>query len=121
MASRQGSAMDWSPVSRRRGWPIIFWSTISKGQTMRWRWWCAILELSMNSQVPEISRQYAAALRRYLVRQRETLLQRAYELGRKAIAAGLGVLDVARVHQQALGSCLLPAMPAGEREHSLMA
>jgi signal transduction histidine kinase len=34
------------------------------------------------------------------------LLQEAYELGRTAIARGLGLLDMARVHQQALASCL---------------
>src|SRR5260370_14127127 len=116
MASKQGSATDWSAGNRRKDWPARFWNAISRGQTMRWRWWCVILELAMNSQVSEISRQYSATLRRYLVRQQETLLQRAYELGRKAIAAGLGALDVARVRQQTLVSCLVPAMPARECE-----
>jgi signal transduction histidine kinase len=60
----------------------------------------------MNSRVPKLARQYAATLRRYLVRQEEVFLQQAYELGRKAIANGLGVLDMARIHQQALAPCL---------------
>src|SRR5437867_2488400 len=60
----------------------------------------------MSSQVPEISRRYAATLRRYLARPRETLLEQAYELGRKGIARGLGVLDMARIHEQALAGCL---------------
>ena len=41
-----------------------------------------------------------------LVGQHEAFLQQAYELGRNAIASGLGVLDLARIHQQALASCL---------------
>jgi len=79
---------------------------------MRWCWSCIILELSMNSRVRSLSRQYAATLRRYLVRQQEAFLQQAYELGRKAIASGLGVLDIARIHQQALASCLSRARSA---------
>jgi len=66
----------------------------------------------MNRGVPRLSRQYAATLRRYLVRQQEAFLQQAYELGRKAIASGLGVLDMARIHQQALESCLSRARSA---------
>jgi len=60
----------------------------------------------MNSRLRGLSRQYTAMLRRYLVRQQEASLQQAYEVGRKAIASGLGVLDMARIHQQALASCL---------------
>jgi len=66
----------------------------------------------MNSRANKLSRQYAATLRRYLVRQEEAFLQQAYELGRKAIASGLGVLDMARIHQQALASCLSGARSA---------
>ena len=66
----------------------------------------------MNSRVRSLSRQYAATLRRYLVRQQEAFLQQAYEIGRKAIASGLGVLDIARIHQQALASCLSRARSA---------
>ena len=79
---------------------------------MRLCWSCVILELSMNSRVRRLSRQYAATLRRYLVRQQEAFLQQAYELGRKAIASGLGVLDMARIHRQALVSCLSRARSA---------
>ena len=73
---------------------------------MRLCWSCVILELSMNSRVSRLSGEYTATLRGYLVRQQEVFLQEAYELGRKAIAGGLGVLDMARIHQQALSSCL---------------
>ena len=79
---------------------------------MRLCWSCGILDLSMNNRVSRLSRQYAATLRRYLVRQQEAFLQQAYELGRKAIASGLGVLDMARIHRQALVSCLSRARSA---------
>ncbi|TAK99670.1 MAG: hypothetical protein EPO07_10645 [Verrucomicrobia bacterium] len=59
----------------------------------------------MNSRAHILSRRYAATLRRYLNRQHEALLEKAYELGRQAIAGGLGVLDVARIHERALMSC----------------
>src|ERR1041385_4367225 len=49
-----------------------------------------------------LSRRYRATLGRYLTSQREEDLQRAYDLGRLAVARGLGVLDMARLHQQAL-------------------
>ena len=60
----------------------------------------------MNSRARKLSRQYLATLCRYLDRQQESLLEEAYELGRKASAGGLGVLDMARNHQRALTSCL---------------
>jgi len=61
----------------------------------------------MNSRL-RTARQYKAALRHYLAQGQEALLQKAYELGREAIASGLGVLDMARIHQQALTLCLSP-------------
>jgi signal transduction histidine kinase len=48
---------------------------------------------------------------RYLARQQEGVLQQAYELGRAAIAKGLGVLDMARIHQRAMECYLLPTPP----------
>lgn len=49
-----------------------------------------------------LSRRYAATLRKYLANEQEAVLAEAYDLGRLAIARGLGVLDMARVHHQAL-------------------
>jgi len=46
--------------------------------------------------------EYTAALRDFLRGSGETGLQRAYELGRQALAGKLGVLDMARVHHGAL-------------------
>jgi len=78
---------------------------------MRWCSSCVILAvlIPMNSRLRSCSRQYEAILRRYLAQKHEAVLQQAYELGRRAIARGLGVLDMARVHQQALASCLSSA------------
>ena len=89
---------------------------------MRWCWLCVILVVAMNSLVPIVpARRYAATLRRYLARAQEATLQAAYELGREAIAGGLGVLDMARLHQQALSSCLAPALGTTQKTRTLRA
>src|SRR5690349_11539898 len=62
--------------------------------------------IAKNKSVRILSRQYAATLHGYLVLQQETRLQDAYELGREAIACGLGVLNMARIHQHGLAACL---------------
>lgn len=68
-----------------------------------------------------MSRYYAVTLCRYVARQQEGCLQEAYELGRKASASGLGVLDMARIHQQAMASCLSRARSTEGKEHTLKA
>lgn len=47
--------------------------------------------------------RYQAVLGEYLARPDEAALQQAYELGRAAMNAGFGIVDVARLHHQALG------------------
>jgi PAS domain S-box-containing protein len=51
---------------------------------------------------PGLLTRYTAALREYLFEGGETALHRAYELGRSALADGLGVLEVAAIHHQAM-------------------
>ena len=68
-----------------------------------------------------LSWRYAATLRRFLVRQEEVHLQRAYEIGRKALGWNLGILDVARIHQQALALYLPPSVSPTNRRRSLKA
>src|SRR5260370_5383753 len=114
-----GWMKDWFAATSLNNSPTASWSVTSKATTMRSCWSCAILELAMNSRVRRLSAQYAATLHRYLVRQEEAFLQQAYELGRKAIASGLGVLDMARIHQQALASCLARAASAEKTTHPL--
>jgi signal transduction histidine kinase len=48
-----------------------------------------------------LARDYAAALDDYLQAPSEAALSRAYQIGRRALADGLGVLDIASVHAQA--------------------
>ncbi|MDB6020311.1 MAG: Histidine kinase, partial [Pedosphaera sp.] len=43
-----------------------------------------------------------AALRNYLAVKNETALHEAYELGRRTIADGLGVIDMAKIHEDVL-------------------
>ncbi|MGH7996072.1 MAG: ATP-binding protein [Opitutaceae bacterium] len=54
---------------------------------------------------------YQDVLRDYLARPDEENLQQAYELGRAALSAGLGVFDMIRLHHQALAEGLLPGGP----------
>jgi len=56
----------------------------------------------------KFEQRYAEALQRYLDDATEASLHAAYELGREAIGRGLGVLDAAKVHQQAMVGVLLP-------------
>lgn len=46
--------------------------------------------------------RYEVTLAAYVAREDAAALQGAYELGRKALNLGLGVVDVARLHQEAL-------------------
>lgn len=50
--------------------------------------------------------RYREALIEYLAHPDETRLERAYGLGRRALADGLGVLDMATTHSQALAAVL---------------
>jgi signal transduction histidine kinase len=56
----------------------------------------------MKTRLAGLSREYAAALRKYLKRGPRASLQPARGLGRKAMALGLETLDLARIHEQAL-------------------
>ena len=63
----------------------------------------------MNGKLEGLARRYVAALERYLDEGGEAALSAAYELGRQALGEGLGVLDMAAIHQQALGVLVLPS------------
>jgi PAS domain S-box-containing protein len=65
------------------------------------------------------AREYALALREYASGGGEAALTRAYELGRSAAGAGLGILDLATWHHDALGELPLPS--AGDRRSLDMA
>jgi PAS domain S-box-containing protein len=71
----------------------------------------------MNRQIRKLTRDYAATLRKYQADEPEATLAKAYELGRAAIARGLGVLDMARVHLQTLEQ--LPVLPGKDASAEL--
>lgn len=65
----------------------------------------------------QFAEEYTAALRDYLRGSGEAGLQRAYELGRQALADELGILSVARFHHEALvraSADLAPVAPDAE-------
>jgi signal transduction histidine kinase len=55
----------------------------------------------------ELATAYAAALEDYLADASEDALRQSYEIGRQAISEGLGVLEMAKIHHQALATVLL--------------
>ena len=74
----------------------------------------------MNNRLSALARKYLETLRKYVARNREVDLEHAYELGREAMAHKFGVLDMARIHQQALAS-LFPIMPGMRQKATLRA
>jgi light-regulated signal transduction histidine kinase (bacteriophytochrome) len=56
----------------------------------------------MNDHADTLERQYSAALEMHLAGPSEVLLHAAYALGRTAAAGGLGVVDVAMLHNDTL-------------------
>lgn len=75
----------------------------------------------MNDRLETLTRDYAAALGEYLADPEEAALERAYELGRRALADGLGVLEMATVHSRALPATLAPAIDEADRVKRLEA
>jgi len=62
----------------------------------------------------DIKEQYISALEDYLAGKGEAALEQAYEIGRRAIAQGLGILHMASVHQDALAAVLPRALTPEE-------
>ncbi len=68
----------------------------------------------MNDIARRLSERYATLLAAHLEHPDETMLEEAHELGRSAIAAGLGVLDMVMIHHKALGRAARKDMPADD-------
>jgi len=68
----------------------------------------------MNPELRELADEYGRALEDYLAGRGEAALQEAYELGRKTLKKGLGMLDVATLQQRALLKCLVRARTTKE-------
>jgi hypothetical protein len=56
----------------------------------------------MTATPEELLRDYRAAFLRHLARREESALNSGYEIGRAALAGGLSLLDVVRVHHHVL-------------------
>ena len=63
----------------------------------------------MSSAFDELAGQYTIALHEYIREGGEGALLRAYQIGRHAVAIGVGVLEMAALHEEALLSALLVA------------
>jgi PAS domain S-box-containing protein len=58
----------------------------------------------MNDPLRDLRDQYTRTLQDYLAEAGETNLHHAYELGRQALAEGLGILEMASLHHHALAT-----------------
>ncbi len=56
------------------------------------------------NETAELQAEYIGKLRAYLAHHDEEMLSSAYELGRRALAQGMGVLDMAALHDGALAT-----------------
>jgi signal transduction histidine kinase len=73
----------------------------------------------MNSAVQDLARDYASLLRAYLSDEDEMCLHRVYELGRRALNADFGLLELTELHEKALTVALGQASRDEERERIL--
>jgi len=71
---------------------------------------------TMTRKVTGLSRRYQAALRKHLQQGTRASHELAQRLGRQAMAAGLETLDVARIHERALITLVLPGYSARTRD-----
>jgi hypothetical protein len=63
------------------------------------------------SHLPSLTRDYRAAFLRYLPRREEAALTIGYQLGRAAVASGVSILDLTRVHHDILVEVLTDTRP----------
>lgn len=71
--------------------------------------------MSSKMYLPDFQKCFLSALQEFLSQDNETGLERAYELGREAIAGGLGVLDVTSAYQESVQFLLSGASGPEER------
>jgi signal transduction histidine kinase len=69
-----------------------------------------------NRKLTGLARPYVATLRNYLKRGRKAGGRAAQGLGRRAMGLGLETLDLARIHEQALITLVLPHSSTSSRE-----
>jgi signal transduction histidine kinase len=71
---------------------------------------------NMTRKLTALSRRYQAALRKHLKRGSRSSSEPAQRLGRQAMATGLETLDLARIHERALITLVLPGCSAMARD-----
>ena len=79
------------------------------------------MEALVNALLTSVDERYQFALLDYLASPGEEALHDAYELGRKALADGLGVLDLVLLHSRALTFALSVPQTQSHRERALEA
>jgi signal transduction histidine kinase len=70
----------------------------------------------MTRKLTALSRRYRAALRKHLKHGSQSSSEPAQRLGRQAMATGLETLDLARIHERALITLVLPGCSARSRD-----
>lgn len=68
----------------------------------------------MTPPLERLEGTYLRALQEYCAAGSEEALLRGYQLGRSAVTEGIGVLDMAALHQEALSSSLLGSLAAAD-------
>lgn len=68
----------------------------------------------MTTRLGALRAEYLSSLRAYLEDESEGGLAYAYEMGRRAMMARLGLLDMAALHRAALDTLVLPATPSDQ-------
>lgn len=68
----------------------------------------------MSAETRELEEEYSSALQAYFAAEGEAALERAYQVGRQAVGRGLGVLEMAELHAEALSAALAGARTAAE-------
>ncbi len=66
------------------------------------------------SQRDLLARQYASAVQIYLSGGEEAALERAYEIGREAVSAGIGLLEMTAIQREVLATTLRERAPADD-------
>jgi signal transduction histidine kinase len=74
---------------------------------------------TVNHRRHELARDYALGLQHYLSEPEEPALARALEIGRQALTDGLGVLEMATIHSQAMSAALKQPFADGEQARVL--
>lgn len=75
----------------------------------------------MKGSLEQIEKEYSRALREYLAGAGQAALQRAYESGRKAVAEGLGLSELATAHHNVLETAMRSIMTPERRADTIKA